>query len=76
MAYENAPILIAETLGIKNYCTCGESANKPYCDGSHSAKATDKTPIEFVVEEERRLAICDCGKSGRSPICDGTHSKL
>ena len=76
MAYENAPILIAETPGIKNYCTCGESGNKPYCDGSHSTKATDKIPIEFVVEEERRLAICDCGKSGRSPICDGTHSKL
>ena len=75
MAYENSPLIIDETPGIKNYCTCGESTNKPYCDGSHSAKATGKTPKEFIVDEPRRLAICDCGKTGNSPICDGTHSK-
>ena len=75
MAYENSPIIIDETPGIKNYCTCGESNNKPYCDGSHSAQATGKTPKEFIVDETRRLAICDCGKTGNSPMCDGTHSK-
>ena len=42
MAYENSPIIIDETPGIKTYCTCGESTNKPYCDGSHSAEATGK----------------------------------
>ena len=51
MAYENSPIIIDETPGIKNYCTCGESNNKPYCDGSHSAQATGKTPKEFIVDE-------------------------
>jgi len=76
MAYENSPILIDETEGIKTYCICGESARKPYCDGSHSGKGTGKTPAEFVVNEARKLAICDCGKSGKLPICDGTHSKL
>ena len=75
MAYENSPILINETEGIKTYCTCGESANTPYCDGSHGVKETGKIPIEFMVDEARRLAICDCGKSGKLPICDGTHSK-
>ena len=75
MAYENSPMFVDETPGIKNYCTCGESANKPYCDGSHSAEATGKTPKEFIVDESRRLALCDCGKTGKSPICDGTHSK-
>ena len=75
MAYENSPIIVEETPGIKHYCTCGESINKPYCDGSHSTKAAEKSPKEFVVEEARRFAICDCGKTGNSPICDGTQSK-
>ena len=75
MAYENSPILIDETPGVKHYCTCGESTNKPYCDGSHSAKAPEKSPKEFMVEEGRRFAICDCGKTGKSPMCDGTYSK-
>ena len=47
MAYENSPILIDETPGIKHYCTCGESSNKPYCDGSHSAKAPEKSQLEL-----------------------------
>ena len=75
MPYENSPIFIDETPGIKHYCTCGESTNKPYCDGSHSAKAPEKSPKVFLVEEGRRFAICDCGKTGNSPMCDGTHSK-
>jgi len=75
MAYKNSPIIIEETPGIKIYCTCGESNNKPYCDGSHSSKATGKTPKELIVDETRRLAICDCGETGNAPMCDGTHSK-
>ncbi len=75
MAYQNSPVFIDETPGIKHYCTCGESANKPYCDGSHSSKETGKVPKEFVVAEEKRLVICDCGRTGNSPFCDGTHSK-
>ena len=74
MAYKNSPIIIEETPGIKIYCTSGESNNKPYCDGSHSSKATGKTPKELIVDETRRLAICDCGETGNAPMCDGTHS--
>ena len=76
MAYENSPHIIDETPGIKHYCTCGESANKPYCDGSHASKETGKSPKEFVVQEEKKMVICDCGHTGNSPFCDGSHSKL
>ena len=76
MPYENFPNYVNETPGKKYYCTCGESTNKPYCDGSHEKLNTGKLPKEFEVNEGKRMAICDCGQSGKSPLCDGTHSKL
>jgi len=76
MAYENSPIFSDETPGEKFFCACGESAKKPYCDGSHSSKNTGKLPKEFTIEELRRYVICDCGRTGNSPFCDGTHSKI
>ncbi|GIS84642.1 MAG: hypothetical protein CM1200mP16_09420 [Nitrospina sp.] len=75
-AYENAPILIAETPGIKTTVLVANLPINPTATDLTVRKLRKKPPIEFVVEEERGLAICDCGKSGRSPICDGTHSKL
>ena len=73
MPYQNTPHLIVETPGTKHYCTCGESANKPYCDGSH--ETTGKTPAKAEIATAKQVAICDCGKTGTSPFCDGTHAK-
>lgn len=75
MAYQNSPTIVQETAGNKFYCTCGESANKPYCDGSHDRMNTGKSPHECEVDEDKRLAICDCGKTKNSPFCDGAHSQ-
>jgi CDGSH-type Zn-finger protein len=74
MPYQESPHYIDETPGNKYYCTCGESANKPYCDGSHETQNTGKSPVEFNVEKACRMAICDCGKTKTSPRCDGSHS--
>lgn len=71
--YTNRPIPTQETAGTKSYCTCGMSANKPYCDGSHAG--TGKSPLTASLKKPRLLMICDCGKSGTMPICDGAHSK-
>ena len=75
MPYQESPHYIDETPGNKYYCTCGESANKPYCDGSHETKNTGKSPMEFSVESACRMAICDCGKTKTSPRCDGSHKE-
>lgn len=76
MAYQNKPFVFEESEGIKYYCACGESANKPYCDGSHERLGVGaKSPTQCVIDETKQVAICDCGKTGNAPFCDGTHSK-
>jgi len=76
MPYENAPLFVDETPGRKTYCTCGESENKPYCDGAHSRMNTGKAPKMQEIAESKRVVICDCGRSEKSPFCDGSHSKI
>ena len=76
MPYQNEPYLTQETPGTKFYCTCGESANKPYCDGYHEKLNTGKTPAKVDIAEPKRVAICGCGKTSNSPFCDGSHSKI
>lgn len=73
MAYQNKPLYVNETPGTKYYCTCGESENKPYCDGSHDRKNTGKSPAEVTLDRPRRVTICDCGLTQTSPVCDGAH---
>ena len=75
MPYGNFPTKVNETTGIKHYCACGESANKPYCDGSHDRLNTGKLPKEHTMTESKKVVICDCGKTATSPFCDGTHSR-
>jgi len=70
------PIVVEETAGKKAYCTCGLSANLPYCDGAHNRENTGIAPIVCEVTEAGKKAICQCHQSGNMPWCDGTHSRL
>ena len=72
---QRAPMPVEVEEG-KNYfwCSCGKSANQPFCDGSH--KDTTMTPIKFTALASKKVFFCGCKKSANSPLCDGTHSKL
>ena len=56
------------------WCSCGESANQPFCDGSH--KDTGFSPIIVDNEKDGNIAWCGCKISENAPFCDGSHSKL
>lgn len=69
-------IKVEETPGTKAYCTCGHSANLPYCDGAHARNQTGCQPMIVEITEPRRVSVCQCHKSKTMPFCDGTHKTL
>ena len=56
------------------WCTCGKSANQPFCDGTH--KGGDFTPMKYTAEKSRKLYFCGCKYTSKQPLCDGSHNKL
>jgi len=72
---QKAPYPIALEAG-KTYfwCSCGQSKNQPFCDGSH--KTTSFTPTKFTAETTKTAYLCGCKQSAKAPFCDGTHNGL
>jgi CDGSH-type Zn-finger protein len=60
----------------KNYawCSCGESSNQPFCDGSH--KGSEFTPKIFKAEETKTAYMCVCKHTSNPGFCDGSHKSL
>ncbi len=56
------------------YCTCGESAKQPWCDGAH--RGGSFTPLKFVAEETKTVSMCQCKATGNPGFCDGAHKSL
>ncbi len=72
---DNKPIPVELKEGEEYYfCTCGRSANQPFCDGSH--KGTPFTPKAFTAEESGEAYLCQCKQTANAPFCDGTHTKV
>ena len=65
------PIVLKLESGTYHYCTCGESPDQPFCDGSH--KDTGFKPQKLVLTECVRAAYCACKHSKEEPFCDGAH---
>lgn len=72
---QTSPIPIEVEAG-KSYfwCSCGESANQPFCDGSH--KGSDFAPVKYTAEKDGKAFFCGCKGTSNQPLCDGSHSKL
>ena len=68
------PYVMEVDAGVHAWCSCGESSNQPYCDGSH--KGTEFTPIIEKVAEKKTVAWCGCKHSSKGAFCDGSHAKL
>jgi len=56
------------------WCSCGKSAQQPFCDGSH--KGSSFAPVKYVAKEASTVYFCGCKHSGSPPLCDGSHQKL
>jgi CDGSH-type Zn-finger protein/quercetin dioxygenase-like cupin family protein len=57
------------------WCSCGRSANQPFCDGSH--KGTGFEPVRYVAaESDKEVLLCGCKHSRAQPFCDGSHNNL
>jgi multimeric flavodoxin WrbA/nitrite reductase/ring-hydroxylating ferredoxin subunit len=73
---QSGPFVKDETPGRKAWCSCGASANQPYCDGSHKTQNTGKSPVIVEITEAKKVAWCGCKQSGSGPFCDGSHKKI
>ena len=71
---QKAPYGLDLDPGTYYWCACGRSRNQPFCDGSHPG--TGFAPVQFTVDERKKLWLCGCKHTGTAPYCDGTHKSL
>lgn len=70
----DAPLPVEVEAG-KTYfwCSCGQSAKQPFCDGSHAG--TGHTPLAWKADATKRVFFCTCKQTAGQPLCDGSHNK-
>lgn len=71
-----SPIRVKVEAGKKYaWCSCGLSANQPFCDGSH--KGSSFSPNMYEATETKEVGFCTCKMtSNTNGQCDGTHKSL
>ncbi|MGO4909387.1 CDGSH iron-sulfur domain-containing protein [Pseudorhodobacter sp. W20_MBD10_FR17] len=56
------------------WCSCGQSAKQPFCDGSH--KGSEFAPVKYTAEASKKVFFCGCKHTAKAPLCDGSHKAL
>jgi len=56
------------------WCSCGQSRNQPFCDGSH--KGSGFAPLKYEATATGPAFFCGCKHTAKAPLCDGSHTKL
>lgn len=70
----NTPFATQVEAGKDYYwCSCGQSKNQPFCDGSH--KGSTFTPVKYTADATKEVYFCGCKASANGPLCDGSHKK-
>lgn len=72
---DKKPVVMELAAGTYWWCRCGRSKKQPFCDGAHK-EGTGITPVQFKLDQPKRVALCQCKHTGNPPFCDGTHQKL
>jgi CDGSH-type Zn-finger protein len=72
--FDRKPAALELEAGTYWWCSCGKSANQPFCDGSH--KGSGFAPTKLELTEPKKVWLCNCKHSANKPFCDGSHSKL
>jgi len=72
---QKSPVPVSLEAGKTIYwCACGQSANQPYCDGSHVGTAF--APKAYTPTAGGTAYLCACKRSKAAPLCDGSHKSL
>jgi CDGSH iron-sulfur domain-containing protein 3 len=60
--------------GIYHLCSCGLSANSPFC--SVVDQGTDCNPVTFELTETKQVLVdSDCKHSQKAPFCNNIHAE-
>lgn len=71
-----APMPVEVEAGKKYFwCTCGESSNQPFCDGSHKAGG-EFNPRMMEFETSKTVYFCTCKQTSNPGMCDGSHKSV
>jgi prepilin-type processing-associated H-X9-DG protein len=68
------PLVVELEAGDYWWCTCGNTSNQAFCDGSH--QDTGFKPMKVTLDKKQTVALCQCKQTGNPPFCDGAHAKL
>jgi CDGSH iron-sulfur domain-containing protein 3 len=71
---DKRPMVLDMEPGTYSFCTCGYSANQPFCDGKHIGKGF--VPQTVTLEAAQKVAFCLCKHSQKGHHCDGSHRNL